>query len=262
MLMGRPDTTPYDLRFQLLGVPVRIHPAFWIVGLMLGFDQTDPKRTLVWVAVLFVSILWHEMGHAMAAVWNGLRPSVVLYWMGGLCFSERDRLGIGGNIAVILGGPGAGFVLGLLTVMIGAGVGGLTLQDNLALFGLGSGSIREAISKFNSPYVLSFYYSMLFFNFGWTLVNLLPIWSLDGGQFLAQVLTSRHPYRGMQQTYTVGMIAAGLVALWAFSADQTFLAIFFALFAFSNYQGRRALQQQGGYGSFDVDRGDWWKRGR
>src|SRR5690606_33234208 len=110
-MFAQPNTTPYDLRFRLLGVPIRIHPGFWVIGLMLGFDMNDPKWTMLVVAVLFVSILWHEMGHAMASKWQRLRPSVVMYWMGGLCYSERGRLSLGGRLAVILGGPGAGFVL-------------------------------------------------------------------------------------------------------------------------------------------------------
>ena len=28
--------TPYDLRFRLLGVPVRVHPWFWVISALLG----------------------------------------------------------------------------------------------------------------------------------------------------------------------------------------------------------------------------------
>ena len=30
-------STPYDLRFQLMNVPVRVHPFFWLVVAVLGF---------------------------------------------------------------------------------------------------------------------------------------------------------------------------------------------------------------------------------
>ena len=33
--------TPYDLRFQLLGIPVRVHPLFWLVAAMLGWQNEN-----------------------------------------------------------------------------------------------------------------------------------------------------------------------------------------------------------------------------
>jgi Zn-dependent protease len=259
-MLAQPNATPYDLRFPLLGVPIRIHPGFWILGLWFGFDQSDPKRTLVFVSVLFVSILWHEMGHAMASKWQRLRPSVVLYWMGGLCYSDRGGLPLGGRLAVILGGPGAGFILAILTAVIGYAAAGMTIADDLALFGLGPGDPGAAWDKLGGVYAIDFYANMLYINVGWTIINLLPVWSLDGGQFLGELLTRNGRRRGMVRTHQVGMITAGAVALLAFSWERYFPAVLFALFAFSNYQGLRALQS--GFGASFDDPSDWWKRGR
>ncbi|HEX5472325.1 MAG TPA: hypothetical protein VFW73_10580, partial [Lacipirellulaceae bacterium] len=66
MLIGEPPPTQVDLHFRLLGFPVRVHPFFWITTLLLGMGggPADPVQTLVWVAVVFVSILFHELGHA------------------------------------------------------------------------------------------------------------------------------------------------------------------------------------------------------
>ena len=30
-MLGMPATDSYDLRFRLLGIPVRVHPLFWLV---------------------------------------------------------------------------------------------------------------------------------------------------------------------------------------------------------------------------------------
>lgn len=259
-MLAVPNLTPYDLRFPLLGVPIRIHPGFWILGLIFGFDQRDPKSTLVIIAVLFVSILWHEMGHALASKWQHLRPSVVLYWMGGLCSSERGGLSFGGRLAVILGGPGAGFVLAGLTAIIGFLTMGLTPIDDLALFDIGPGNYFDAWDKIDNPYVRRAYWSLLYINVAWTLINLLPVWSLDGGQFLMEVLTRRDRYRGLKQTHFVGMVTAGGVALLAASYERYFPAILFGLFALSNFQALQSLQR--GFGSGFSDPGDWWKQGR
>ena len=258
-MLAQPNVTPYDLKFQVAGVPIRIHPGFWIAGFALGFDQRDPRYTLIWVVVLLISILWHEMGHALASKWQRIRPSVVLYWMGGLCYGDRNRLHTSGRLAVILGGPGAGLILALLTGIFGAIALGLTWVDDLAIVGLlGPGDELEALAKFRgNTLVYWFYRGMLFFNGGWTLVNLLPIWSLDGGQFLGEVLTQRGQVWGMKITHTVSLVTAGAVAIWGASERNWFIAIFFGFFAFSNYQGLQLLNR--GYGPTRDDAADWWK---
>jgi stage IV sporulation protein FB len=66
MLIGEPPPTQADLHFRLFGIPVRVHPFFWVATLFLGMagKTADPVNTLIWVAVVFVSILVHEFGHA------------------------------------------------------------------------------------------------------------------------------------------------------------------------------------------------------
>ena len=260
-MLAQPNVTPYDLKFQVAGVPIRIHPGFWIAGVALGFDQYEPRFTLIWVVVLLISILWHEMGHALASKWQQVQPSVVLYWMGGLCYSDRNRLPTSGRLAVILGGPGAGLILALLTGLIGAMACGLTWADDLALVGFGPGDANRAFAKLGgSDSLFWFYRGMLFFNGGWTLVNLLPIWSLDGGQFLGEVLTQRGQFWGMKVTHTVSLVTAAAVALWGASEQNLFIIVFFGFFAFSNYQGLQLLNR--GYGPPRDDAADWWKGSR
>ena len=41
--------TRYDLNFSLLGIPVRVHPAFWVVGMLLGFQTGDMRLTAIWI---------------------------------------------------------------------------------------------------------------------------------------------------------------------------------------------------------------------
>ena len=59
--------TPYDLRFRLLGIPVRVHPLFWVVMAVLGWQDHNLPMVAVWVACVFVSILVHEYGHGLMA---------------------------------------------------------------------------------------------------------------------------------------------------------------------------------------------------
>ena len=90
-----PQQTQYDLNFRLLGVPVRIHPWFWLMSAILGWDlvKTGPDGFLLlvlWIACVFVSILVHEFGHIFMGVVFGSRGHVVLYGMGGLAIGSAD----------------------------------------------------------------------------------------------------------------------------------------------------------------------------
>jgi hypothetical protein len=72
---------------------VRIHPAFWLIAAILGFDaeQFDAVELLVWVIVVLVSILVHELGHALAVRRSGWVSRIILYHFGGLATIESPR---------------------------------------------------------------------------------------------------------------------------------------------------------------------------
>src|SRR6476646_9092926 len=116
-MFGMPAATPYDLRFQLLGVPVRVHPMFWLVSALLGFNaRAGFPELIIWVACVFVSILVHEFGHALMARAFRYPATVILYGMGGLCYSESERQTAGQRLLVLAAGPGAGFLLAGLVI--------------------------------------------------------------------------------------------------------------------------------------------------
>src|SRR5271170_4125302 len=111
--------TPYDLRFRLLGIPVRVHPIFWVAMAAIGWRNHNLPLVAVFVACGFVSILVHEYGHGLMSRFFGSSPSIVLWAMGGLCYSQTERQSPLQRLAVVLAGPAAGFVL-YFVVMFGA----------------------------------------------------------------------------------------------------------------------------------------------
>jgi len=47
MLLLEPGHTPYDLHFRVFGIPVRVHPMFWLVGaIVLSILPTLVKDSL------------------------------------------------------------------------------------------------------------------------------------------------------------------------------------------------------------------------
>ena len=45
------STTPYDLQFRLLDVPVRIHPIFWLVTAGMGWRDNNLPFVVMWVGL-------------------------------------------------------------------------------------------------------------------------------------------------------------------------------------------------------------------
>ena len=127
-MLGEPPRSEYDLQFTLFGLPVRIHPWFWLVALLLGINsQIDDMRIwmlmlVAWVAALFISILVHELGHALPLAYvYGARTWIVLHGMGGLALHQpyysKKTPSAWGTIGYTIAGPFAGFALAAVVVV-------------------------------------------------------------------------------------------------------------------------------------------------
>ena len=110
VLLNEPSPSQGDLHFSLLNIPVRVHPMFWLMGLILGSGGSRGLQPVVlWVVAVFVSVLVHEMGHALVIRALGVQPWITLYGMGGLTSHQGGRFRPQTQILVSLAGPAAGF---------------------------------------------------------------------------------------------------------------------------------------------------------
>ncbi len=258
------ETTPYDLRFRFLDVPVRVHPLFWLITAVLGFVPHQLLFVALWILCAFVSILVHEFGHALMAKRFHGSPSILLYGLGGLCASSGERTD-GQRIAVLLAGPGAGFALGGLVMLITSAFFGITAQEHVAIAGSMLGLDLNAIAglgvyqKLPSTAAVFVYEKMIWINLMWGLVNLLPIWPLDGGQIFQVLIARSNPRQGVRQSHIVGLITAGILAVYflATGSEGLFRPFFFGMLAYINFQVLQSLQYTRSYSSKDDD---WWRR--
>jgi membrane-associated protease RseP (regulator of RpoE activity) len=126
-MLFEPPRTRFDLSFTFAGVPVRVHPLFWLVAVLLGFSARDPVSVVIWVGVVFVSILVHEFGHALAMRHYGESPRIVLHTLGGLTIAEPTPWGrtwanvspgVRQQILISAAGPGAGFLLAGVVLVV------------------------------------------------------------------------------------------------------------------------------------------------
>jgi Zn-dependent protease len=242
-MFGVPSERAGDWNFRLLRFPVRVSAWFWIMALLLGPHQ--PRSAVIWVICVFVSILIHEMGHGLMARALGHRSQLILYEFGGLCVSDKQAQSGNERIAILAMGPGAQFLVLLALCAVGWAFLGITWQENIGLASLLLGIKPKALpspSGSTTQIAWETYFYLFQINWLWPLLNLLPIWPLDGGQITGEVLHKVNQRDGRRWGHIIAMVTAGVLAVYTFvnSVDEGSLRLlrvmFFASFAFVNYQ--------------------------
>lgn len=238
--------SPYDLRFQIAGIPIRVHPLFWLGALVLGM-RLDSATLILWMIVVFCSVLIHELGHALMMRYFGQSPHVVLYLMGGYAsprsefysFASTPRLSHGKQILVLLAGPGAGFALTALLLA------GLHLTGHEVQLHLNFPFFWSFVTQPDREQLYLLIHLLLIVNVFWGVINLVPVYPLDGGQIARELFLAFNPWNGLQYSLYLSVAAGIGMLLVGLQFGQPFLAILFGYFAFQSYQ---TLQQLGGGG--------------
>lgn len=243
-----PPPTRFDLRFSLAGIPVRVHPLFWVIALLFGSGSLSLAGILIWVVAIFVSILVHELGHALAFRRFDQDSEIVLHFAGGLTvpvgawgMSYNRPLSSNQQIAVSLAGPFAGFFLAIAVLAISVAMGG-TIAFNTILKFLPFPLVYLPVG---GALLNSFFHSLLWVNIFWGLVNLLPVFPLDGGNVARHVLVQRDPLGGLRTSLWVSVITGGLTAVVALVYLQSiYMAFLFGMLAFQSFQYLQAASER------------------
>lgn len=193
------------IRFSLGTIPVTVRPTFWLVALLLGWTLGDRALLAAWVAIVFVSVLAHELGHALTARRYGADVSITLTTFGGFTrwSMTEGSMSPGRRALVAAAGSGVGIVLGL------AVLGAFFLTRPLGL-------TAETI------FVL-----VVWVNVGWGVLNWLPIRPLDGGHMVLALLDLVVPRHADRIATVVFLVTGGA----AFAAALYFQLFFAALLA-------------------------------
>jgi len=228
-VLGEPGRTSYDLNFSVFGIPVRVHPLFWLIAVLLGGRNPDLKFVAVFALCVFVSILVHELGHALAARSYGWPPSIVLHGFGGVTrYSPASGYTRRRAIWITFAGPLAGFIL--FAVVLGLEMmiaSGATQQQEWA---------RNLTTSSAWPLTGYALYSLRMLNLFWGLFNLLPVVPLDGGQICAELLNARSSHQGRVRAAWIGMVTATVVGIWFLSRGMIIATLLFGGLAYENYQ--------------------------
>lgn len=273
-MLAEPPPTNFDLRFQVAGFPVRVVPWFWLTTFLLGFSasQREVAPVFIWVAVVFVSILAHELGHALMFRRFGSGARIVLYQLGGLAIAQeghsylpdynRPANDTRARVLIHLAGPAAGFVVAAILLAILIPSGRIHFVLDIPFWYVDMANRRVA----------TLVHYALWVNVFWGLINLLPVYPLDGGQVARELLTLKNARAGIENSLMLSMVTAVAVGVGglAYFRDRTgfFIAIMFGVLAFLNYRILQAYRASafGGYGGESggyfggQDDDDWWKK--
>lgn len=242
MMLAEPQPTPFDLRFRLFGTAVSVHPFFWLMAVLLGWNLVNKSpipgdngmmALALWIAVVFVSILLHEFGHVWMGKVFGTDGYIVLHGFGGLAIGSNALYSSWKRILVSAAGPA------------------IQLALWGALFAMRAGGLFRGL-----PPALSLFLDLLIYvNLAWPILNLLPIWPLDGGQITREVCVLASPDKGVETSLWISLVVSATLAVNAFVGMRgdpiipytrpltgQFLGIFFALDAVGSWQALQAVR--------------------
>lgn len=206
---------------RIAGIDVRVHATFFLLLAWFGFIYYESGGVgamlsgLLFILLLFVCVLLHEFGHAMAARVFGINtPDITLLPIGGVARLERMPEKPSQELFVALAGPAVNVVIALgLVIVLGR---------------VFSPSDFDAMAEGRANLLVS----LLTINVTLVIFNLLPAFPMDGGRVLRALLAMRLKHaKATRIAAVVGQGVAVVFALLGVFGGNPFL-IFIAVFVF------------------------------
>lgn len=199
-----------EIPFRMAGFPVRVQSSFFIAAIVYGLHGNSVLRTAMFVVLATAAVLLHELGHAVVAR-RELHSDVeiLLHFAGGLTTYGGGYPTRRQHILIALAGPFAGLIAGLAILAVGLRLPSL----------LSSGIYRDA----------------LFVTLGWSALNLIPTWPLDGSALLSAYL------KRDELLHPISSAIAFAGAVLSFELQQGRLLVFFAVLLIVNVLAIRSV---------------------
>lgn len=219
---------------------------FWLSGFygeVLGESSaaTGPFLLALGSALgFFGSIVLHELGHAFAAIRNGIGISSIQLWIfGGMARMDRESDGPATEFKVAIAGPLVTLAIVVALTAIGLGAAGWEEFRRAALVEGGA----------DTSGVLAMVAWLASINLLVLLFNLLPAFPMDGGRVVRALAWWRSGDRSKATRFAAGLgrgfgylfVAGGLLMVFA---GQVFAGVWLALIGFIINGSARAASAQ------------------
>ena len=162
---------------RVLGSELRVHATFFLLLAWIGATSfargglVTALVSVIFVVGVFVCVVLHEFGHALAARRFGIRtPDITLLPIGGMARLEKMPEKPREEIIVALAGPAVNVVIWLVLMLI-----------------VGVGTELEALQQLDEPAV-GFWSRLAAVNLFLAVFNLIPAFPMDGGRVLRATL--------------------------------------------------------------------------
>jgi Zn-dependent protease len=223
---------------RLFGIPLYVHPTFLLLPVWVAF--TNPEAGAVglllllgWVVALFGCVVLHELGHALAARSFGIGTrDITLYPIGGVARLERMSEKPVQELLIALAGPAVNLVIALLLTPV-------VLLSVFASHGLALNLNPD--SGWALP--LQFLTLLWVSNIVLLVVNLLPLFPMDGGRVLRALLSMRLGIlRATEIAAKVGIALAVIVGVVVLCFFRPVNPLTIALLVFVVFAGQAELR--------------------
>ena len=224
----------------IAGIQVRIHLTFLLLPAFFGwicYKHGGPQAGVagvIYILLIFLCVLLHEFGHALAARTFGIRtPDITLLPIGGIARLERMPANPQQEFVIAIAGPAVNVFIALVIFVVMGGAFPVGEFDPVAT---ASGTLLDNLLEVNLMLVI---------------FNLIPAFPMDGGRVLRALLATRMRYPAATRIAArIGQVIAVLLGLYSLApSDMRILGFggpmlgFVAIFVFLGAQQELAYAQ-------------------
>ncbi len=201
MFLPEPPSSRWDLRARLWGPEIRIRPIFWASSVLVGIVfYRDPEAGGVsmfgtWLFAVVLSFLIHEAGHVLTARLLRVPIRTVLSGLGGHVLG-LDHVKRWQRVVILLSGSPA----------------------NLAFLGILWGVTEMPLAPHWRESIAPVLMVLMWINAYWALLNVLPLWPLDGGRVAVEIgealFGSRGKTAALLLSLAINMALSFTAAVW------------------------------------------------
>ncbi|MBI2765996.1 MAG: site-2 protease family protein [Chloroflexi bacterium] len=165
------------------GIDIEVHPSWLLIVVFLAWSLSDgvfPEEYGNWstaaywivgstaAVLLFVTVLIHELAHALVAIRRGLAvPKITLFIFGGVSHLSRQPRSAGEEFAIAIAGPATSVIIAVVTFV--AWLGLRHVESHVAAIAIYLATVNLLLAVF----------------------NILPGFPLDGGRVLRSIAWGR-----------------------------------------------------------------------
>jgi stage IV sporulation protein FB len=208
---------------RISGIDVRIHITFLLLPLYFGWIEwqaggpAEAARAVFFILLLFVCVLLHEFGHALAGRHYGVQtPDITLLPIGGVA-----------RMLAVPDQPKQELVIAIAGPAVNVGIAAILAPVLYFTGGIFSGPANETRLILNN---------LLLVNLVLIVFNLLPAFPMDGGRIFRSLLAMKIPWaKATRIAGRTGQVLAVLFCIGGF-LQGNFMLFLIALFVFGGAQ--------------------------